>query len=76
MGKVRKLGAWVPHALSQNNKLQRPMIAAGLLARHKVTHGHKQRFHYRIVTGDEKWCVYVNMKQRKEWFSPKIQATP
>ena len=47
MGKVQKLCAWVPHALSQNNKLQRSMIAAGLLARHKATHGHKQRFLYR-----------------------------
>ncbi|KAK6060293.1 hypothetical protein COOONC_02048 [Cooperia oncophora] len=42
-----------------------------LLARHKLTYGHKQRFLYRIVTGDEKWCLYVNMKQRKEWLSPK-----
>jgi len=75
MGKVQKLGAWVPHALSQN-KLQRSMIATSLLAHLKATHGHKQRFLYRIVTGDEKWCVYVNMKQRKEWLSPKKQATP
>jgi len=52
------------------------MIAAGLLARHRATHGHKQRFLYRIVTGDEKWCVYINMKQRKELLRPKKQATP
>ena len=76
MGKVQKLGAWVPHTLSENNKNQRSTIAAGLLARHRSTHGHKQRFLYRIVTGDEKWCLYVNMKQRKEWLSPKKQATP
>ena len=30
----------------------------------------------RIVTGDEKWCFYVNMKQRKEWLSPDKQETP
>lgn len=76
MGKVQKLGAWVPHLLSENNKNQRSTLAAGLLARHRATHGHKQRFLYRIVTGDEKWCLYVNMKQRKEWLSPDKQATP
>ncbi|KAL4703242.1 hypothetical protein ACJJTC_006489 [Scirpophaga incertulas] len=62
MGKVQKLGAWVPNVLSENNKNQRSTIAASLLARHLSTHGHKQRFLYRIVTGDEKWCLYVNMK--------------
>jgi histone-lysine N-methyltransferase SETMAR len=29
-----------------------------------------------IVTGDEKWCLYVNFKQREEWLSPDKQATP
>lgn len=76
MGKVQKCRAWVPHALSDNNKNQRATISAGLLARHRSTHGHKQRFLYRIVTGDKKWCLYINMKQRKEWLSPDKQATP
>lgn len=76
MGKVQKLGAWVPHLLSENNKNQRSTVAASLLARHRSTHGHKQRFLYRIVTGDEKWCLYINMKQRKEWLNPEQQATP
>ena len=48
MGKIQKCGAWVPHALSDNNKNQRATISAGLLARHN---GHKQRFLYRIVIG-------------------------
>ncbi|RWR98798.1 Histone-lysine N-methyltransferase SETMAR-like protein, partial [Dinothrombium tinctorium] len=76
MGKVQKFGAWIPHALSDNNNNQRATISAGLLARHRSTHGHKKRFLYRIVTGDEKWCLYINMKQRKEWLSPVKQATP
>lgn len=76
MGKVQKLGNWVPHLLSENNKNQRSKIAAELLARHKSTNGHKHRFLYRIVTGDEKWCLYVNMKKRREWVSPNKQATP
>lgn len=76
MGKVQKLGAWVPHVLNNENKNQRIKIASELLARHRSTHGHKQRFLFRIITGDEKWCLYVNMKQRKEWVSPDKQATP
>lgn len=76
MGKVQKMGAWVPHLLTENNKNQRSTISASLLARHRSTHGHKQQFLYRIVTGDEKWCLYVNMKQRKEWRSREEQSTP
>jgi len=75
-GKVQKLSAWLPHVLNQETKNQRCTIAAGLLARHRLTHGHKLRFLHRIVTGDEKWCTYINMKRRKQWLIPKKQGTP
>ncbi|XP_052822023.1 histone-lysine N-methyltransferase SETMAR-like isoform X2 [Octopus bimaculoides] len=65
----------VPHTLSVNNKNQRSTIAASLLAQHHSTHGHKQHFLYHIVTDNVKWCLYVNMKQRKEWLSSNKQAT-
>ena len=42
MGKVQKCGAWVAHALNNNNKNQRATISAGLIARHRSTHGNKQ----------------------------------
>lgn len=29
-----------------------------------------------IVTDNEKWCLYVNAKNRKEWFSSNRKATP
>lgn len=54
MGKVRKLGAWVPRTLNDNNKDQRATIFDGLFVRHRSTHGYEERFIYRIVTGDEK----------------------
>lgn len=76
MGKVQKLGAWVPHALSQNNKDCRVIACASLLARHRLARQQHQSFLSRIITGDEKWCLYVNFKQRKEWLSPDKQATP
>lgn len=38
--------------------------------------GHNDRFLHRIVTGDEKWCLYVNMRQRKEWVAAGSAAKP
>ena len=34
LGKVQKMGVWVPHTLSQNHKNQQVAICASLLARH------------------------------------------
>jgi histone-lysine N-methyltransferase SETMAR len=65
-GKVQKLGVWVPHILTQDNKNQRVAICASLFVRQ-----HHQSFLSRIVTGDEKWCLYVNFK-----LIPDKQATP
>ena len=67
MGFAEKLGVWVPHELSENNKENQLQIAPQHLAHHQATCGHKQCFLYGIVTGDEKWCLYINIKQRKEW---------
>jgi len=76
LGFTQKLGAWVPHNLTDKNKENRFLIASQHLARHRGTRGHKHRFLYRIVTGDEKWCIYVNMKQRKEWVAPERTPKP
>ena len=76
MGFAKKSGVWVPHELSENNKENRLQIASQHLARHRATCGHKQRFLYRIVTGDEKWCLYINMKQRKEWVATADRPKP
>ena len=54
MGKVKKLGVWVPHVLSQNHKNQRGPLCAYLLARHRLA----RSFLSCIVIGDEKWCLY------------------
>ena len=76
MGFVEKLGVWVPHELSENNKENRLQIASQHLACHRATRNHKQCFLYRIITGDEKWCLYINMKQRKEWVAPGDTPKP
>ena len=63
---AEKLGVWVPYEVSENSKENCLQIASQHLTCHQARHGHKQRFLYQIVTGDEKWCLYINMKQRKE----------
>ena len=60
----------MPHELSKNNKKNHLQIVSQHLACHRATRSHIQRFLYRIITGDEKWCLYINMKQRKEWVAP------
>ena len=76
MGFAEKLGVWVPHALSENNKEYHLQIASQHLAHHQATRDHKHHFLFQIMTGDEKWCLYINMKQRKEWVAPGDTPKP
>ena len=52
MGKVCKLGVWVPHNLSEH-KATRMTIATSLLSREN-----NEPFLKNIITGDEKWITY------------------
>ena len=49
MGKIQKVGYWVPHDLSEQNKCQRMQICTSLISRFE-----KENFLSEIVTGDEK----------------------
>ncbi|GFY58943.1 transposase [Trichonephila inaurata madagascariensis] len=71
--KYLNLGA---NELNEHNKENRLQIDYQHLARQRATHSHKQRFLYRIVTGDEKWCLNINMKKRKEWVAPGDTLRP
>ena len=46
MGFAEKLGVWVPHELSVNNKENHLQIASQHLACHQATRSYKQRFLY------------------------------
>lgn len=61
LGKILKLGKWVPQELTETNIGQRLNISLSLLARHK-----KKSFLDKIVTGDEKWIYYENTQKRKK----------
>lgn len=62
MGKVWKLGAWLPHQLSESQLSQRVSICCSLLSRYEF-----DPFLDRLVTGDEKWVCYVNVIRKHQW---------
>ena len=70
MGKIQKVGKWVPHQLSERNTNQRLTTCISLLARHK-----KKSFLWRIVTGDEKWIYFDNPEHKKSWVDPGQTTT-
>jgi len=65
MGKIQKVGKWVPHNLSENNILQRFNVCVSLAAKQQ-----RKDFLWKIVTGDEKWIYYENPGNRKQWLDP------
>lgn len=65
MGKVRKLDHWVPHKLTENNRIQRATICASLLSRH-----HEVPLFGRIITCDEKWILWDNKRRSYSWADP------
>ncbi|KFD49143.1 hypothetical protein M513_09967 [Trichuris suis] len=44
--------------------------------RYRQAVAQRRLFSSQIITGDEKWCLYVNMKQTKKWLSPGKDPTP
>ncbi|XP_023217668.1 histone-lysine N-methyltransferase SETMAR-like [Centruroides sculpturatus] len=61
IGKVSKLGKWVPHDLSEANCQQRLNICISLLSRFE-----REPFLDRLVTGDEKWVIYDNVTRKRQ----------
>jgi histone-lysine N-methyltransferase SETMAR len=71
IGKVNRVGVWVPHELSAENLQQRLSICTSLLARQEL-----DPFLKRIVTGDEKWVLYVNVERKNQWLTPGQKPIP
>lgn len=73
MGKVNKLGSWVPHLLSQRDLDARADSCSVLLSR-------SRRFDWldHLITGDEKWCLYVNPSNKRQWLDKgqAAESTP
>ena len=71
LGFTSKLDTWVPHSLTERNKLNRVSVAISLLGRHE-----KEPFLDRIVTGDEKWILYNNVQRKRNWKKAGEGAEP
>lgn len=73
LGMVSKLQQWVPHNLSEENKQRRAEAATSLLSYRRTNDWLNS-----IITGDEKWCLYVNVKRKRNWLRkdspPQFQA--
>lgn len=62
IGKINKRGRWLPHHLSENNKIERKVTCSSLLSRAK-----RGDFLDSILTSDEKWIMYDNTSRRSQW---------
>lgn len=65
LGMTKKMDVWVPHELSEKNILDRVMICESLLRWNSL-----EAFLKRVVTGDEKWVMYNNIRRQKSWCRP------
>lgn len=70
MGKIQKVGRWVPHDLNDRQMERRQNTCEMLLARFK-----RKSFLHRIVTGDEKWIFFENPKRKRCWVDPGQPST-
>lgn len=70
MGKIQKMGKWIPHELNERQQEKRKTTCEILLARYK-----RKSFLHRIVTGDEKWIYFENPKRKRSWVSPGEPST-
>ena len=71
LGKVYKMPQWVLHVLSARDRERRAEAASSLLSFRR-----RRDWLESIVTGDEKWCMYVNVKRRRSWVSAKSTPEP
>ncbi|GFT13944.1 mariner Mos1 transposase [Trichonephila clavipes] len=65
MGKIIKVGRWVPHELTGRQQENQKIVCEMLLARYK-----RKSYFHRIVTGDEKWIYFENPKRNRSYVDP------
>ena len=70
LGKIQKEAKWVPYKLKEKYIERRNITCEVLLARQK-----RKGFLHRVVTGDEKWIYFDNLKRRESWVDPGQPST-
>ncbi|XP_054156275.1 histone-lysine N-methyltransferase SETMAR-like [Oppia nitens] len=71
IGKRYRAGKWTPHELTPEQKTYRVTVCESLLLRNN-----NLAFLDRIVTGDEKWCLYINVTRKGQWLSKGEKTVP
>lgn len=71
LGFVWKMPVWIPHELSASQLQMRSDIAASLLSFKRTT-----AWLNNLVTGDEKWVLYVNYHHGRQWLKPGSSGVP
>ncbi|GFV06745.1 mariner Mos1 transposase [Trichonephila clavipes] len=62
LGFVLKQSVWVPRELTEKNLSDRVIMCSSHLIRHNV-----ELFFYKLITGEEKWILYENIKRKKSY---------
>lgn len=70
LGFVLKYARWIPHDLTERNRIDRVQVCSSLLARNETN-----PFLDRLITGDEKWIHYKNPVRKRAYVQPG-QSTP
>jgi histone-lysine N-methyltransferase SETMAR len=71
LGFEQKYGQWIPHDLTDDQKKKRKKTCEDLLALRADKEWLKQ-----LVTGDEKWVLYVNHTRKKQWLPSGQEPEP
>jgi len=71
LGYRPKLGAWVPHELTANQRNLRLDICTSLLTKHRT-----MSWLDNLITGDEKWILYVNHTRKRQWVKSDQRPLP
>lgn len=65
-GLIHSFKAWVLHKLPESNKESQPYTG-----RYQASRGYNDWFSHRIVTGNRKWCLQINMNRSSERVAPE-----
>jgi [histone H3]-lysine36 N-dimethyltransferase SETMAR len=65
LGKTWRYGVWIPHELSPYQLQYRVDACMDLITSHR-----NYQWLRNLITGDEKWVLYVNYTHRRQWLSP------
>ncbi|GFY05318.1 mariner Mos1 transposase [Trichonephila clavipes] len=66
MGKIIKVGRWVPHELTDRQQENRKIVCEMLIVRYK-----RKSYLHRIGTDDEKWIYFENPKRNRSYVDPE-----